>query len=253
MKKISVLLLGIILLISAGCAAPEQEEIMASDLTIEELESRMKKAMDPNGRFARARTYVMRQQVVTERGWLETPIVQMVEVKFRQPDQFKLTTYTDNEAELSIIANGSAGWMVDLKREKVVKLDKEGLERVLVMVRLTNPGNRLKNVFESVSLDRCRLDGENYYRFTCRNKDRNPMYIYVGEKDYFNKRLRMDLEVGKSSIKYDSKMQGYSMYEGVMIPDESLVIQGNTAQKSKVIYYKLDENLSDEEFRPPLF
>ena len=48
-------------------------------------------------------------------------------------------------------------------------------------------------------------------------------------------------------------MLNYSMYEGVMIPDESIVYQGSIEQKSKVIYYKLDVALDDKEFLPPLF
>ena len=252
MKLFYMLIFAAVLFVTAGCSS-FSEEISAADISLEELEKRMQQAMDPNGRFARARTYVMRQQVTTDRSWMELPDVQMVEVKFRAPDQFKLTTYTDNEPEHIIIASGDNGWFVDMNRKKVVPLDQKKLAGVLIMARLTNPGTRMQNVFSKVTLDRSRIGEEEFYRLKCSGKDGEPMYIYVGCKDFFSRRLRMQMGIPGSRIGYDSRMLNYSMYEGVMIPDESIVRQGNIEQKSKVIYYKLDIELDDKEFRPPLF
>lgn len=252
MKLFHMLFLAAVLLVTAGCASFE-EEIFSSDISIDELEKRMQQAMDPNGRFVRAKSYIMRQQITTDRSWMEMPDVQMVEVKFRAPDQFKLTTYTDNEPEHAIIANGSEGWFVDMNRKKVIRLEKKKLEGVLTLARLTNPGIRLKNVFRQVSIDRSRIGEEVFYRLTCSRGKDSPIYIYISSKDFFSKRLRMSTDGSSSRIDYDSQMLNYSMYEGVMIPDESIVYQGSIEQKSKVIYYKLDVALEDKEFLPPLF
>ncbi|MBQ9502430.1 MAG: hypothetical protein IJU70_09765 [Lentisphaeria bacterium] len=253
MKTFCAVLLPALLLLCSGCAATFEEELSKSDITVAQLESRMRQAMDPTGRFSGAKTYVMRQQITTEQGWMDPPVVQMVEIKFRRPDQFKLTTYTDNDPETAIIANGKSGWMVDLKGKKSAPLDGRALRRVLGMVRLTNPGSRFEDVFSKVEIDRSVVDGELFYRLTCRGEDEVPVYIYVGSKDSLNRRVRMKIAVGNSTIDYDSQMLAYSMYEGVMIPDESVVRQGGTEQKTKVVYYKLDVPLDDSEFRPPLF
>ena len=124
-----MLFFAVFLLLAGGCSS-FNEEISAADISIDELEKRMQQAMDPNGRFARAKSYVMRQQVTTDRSWMELPEVQMVEVKFRAPDQFKLTTYTDNEAETVLIASGKEGWMADMKRKKLTRLDDKALQRI---------------------------------------------------------------------------------------------------------------------------
>jgi outer membrane lipoprotein-sorting protein len=252
MKLFHMLFFAAVLLVTAGCSS-FQEEIFSSDISMDELEKRMQQAMDPNGRFIRAGSYIMRQQITTDRSWMEMPDVQMVEIKFRAPDQFKLTTYTDNEPEHAIIANGSEGWFVDMKRKKVIRLEKNKLEGVLTLARLTNPGIRLKNVFSKVSLDRSRIGDEVFYRLTCSRGKAAPIYLYVGSRDFFSKRLRMATDGSSSRIDYDSRMLNYSMHEGVMIPDEAIVQQGSIEQKSKVIYYKLDVSLEDKEFLPPLF
>jgi len=241
------------LLLAAGCATEFQEEISKSDITLDQLESRMQHAMDPTGRFAGARTYVMRQQITTEQGWMDPPLVQMVEIKFRRPDQFKLTTYTDNDPETAIIVNGKSGWMVDIKHKKSVALDGRALRRVRVLVRLTDPGNRFEDVFSKVELDKSLVDDEVFYRLTCSGEEGDPVHIYISAKDYLTRRMRMKFNVGGNILDYDSQMLAYSMYEGVMIPDESVVRQGGSEQKTKVVYYKLDVPIEDAEFRPPLY
>ena len=108
MKRLFFLICALWLLLLTGCYS-FSEKISATDITLDQLEDSMQSAMDPNGRFAKAKTYVMRQQITTDRSWMELPVVQMVEIKFRAPDQFKLTTYTDNEPEHIVIANGNNG------------------------------------------------------------------------------------------------------------------------------------------------
>ena len=63
----------------------------------------------------------------------------------------------------------------------------------------------------------------------------------------------MTTTVNGYRLNYDSRMLSYGMYEGVLIPDESIIRQDGGEQKSKVIDYKLDIKLDDSEFRPPLF
>ena len=252
MKRLFFLMCALGLLLLTGCYS-FSEKISATDITLDQLEDSMQSAMDPNGRFAKAKTYVMRQQITTDRSWMELPVVQMVEIKFRAPDQFKLTTYTDNEPEHIIIANGNNGYFVDMNRKKVIQLEQKELAGVLMMSRLTNPGIRLKDVFKSVSIDRSRIEEEDFYRLTCIGENNKPIYIYVSCRDFFSKRLRMTMGSVGNRINYDSQMLNYSMYEGIMIPDESVVRQGSVEQKSKVVYYKLDIALDDKEFQPPLF
>ena len=240
--------------IFTGCTPAFHEEVTASDLDYSQLELKMQHAMDPEGRFNRAKTYCMRQLVTTQQSWMEPDLIQMVEVKFRRPDQFKLTTYTDNEPESAIIINGKQGWAVNYRTEKVNPIKEAMMPRLNAMMQLTNPANRLRNVFQNISVDRSRIDDEDFYRLTCSNPGRNPIYIYAGCNDFLTRRMRMNLSFNTgSTLDYDSQMLRYSMYEGIRIPDESVVRQGGTKQHSKVIYYKLDTEIDDSEFRPPLF
>ena len=47
-------------------------------------------------------------------------------------------------------------------------------------------------------------------------------------------------------------MKSYTLYEGIRIPDESVSVTGDEEQTQKVIFYKLDVPVDDNEFNPPV-
>ena len=49
MKKFIFLFPAMLMLAAAGCTAPFEETVSPADITVEQLESRMKQAMDPKG------------------------------------------------------------------------------------------------------------------------------------------------------------------------------------------------------------
>ena len=105
MKTLPMYLLAAALLALCGCSSLPRETLSPSDLTVEELEQRMAKATDPEGHYAKAQSFVMRQELTTKR-FLDSPLIQMVETKYMRPDCFKITTYDDNKPSLAIISNG---------------------------------------------------------------------------------------------------------------------------------------------------
>ena len=113
-------------LLLCGCSSLPKETLSPSDLTVEELEERMAKATDPEGYYAKAQSFVMRQELKTKR-FLDEPLVQMVETKFMRPDFFKITTYDDNRPTIEIISNGANSWVADYNAEKIRVLDADAL------------------------------------------------------------------------------------------------------------------------------
>ena len=75
----------------------------------------------------------------------------------------------------------------------------------------------------------------------------------MDKKSCLPRRIKAVFNINNNSIEYDSTMKRYSLYEGVMIPDESIVEQDGVVQESKVLYYKLDIKFPDDEFLPPVF
>ncbi len=232
-----------------GCSSLPDEELSPSDLTVAELEQRMSGATDPEGRYAKAGSFIMRQEVVTKR-WLEPDKVQMVETKFMRPDFFKLTTYDDNQPSLAIISNGENCWVADYGAKKVRVLDAKSLRQAKVMSEITKPGSRLSDIFKHITIQRCRMDGRDYYKLECWNNPDTVLNIYVDAANYQTSRVHFS---SRDGLKYDSSLRGYGLYEGVRIPEETSFKTDGSEKISRVIYYKLDPVIDSAEFRPPVF
>lgn len=240
-----------ILLSTVGCIS-EHEELFASDLSVEEVENRMLKAVDPEGKSLNAKTSVMRLEVSTPR-WLDEPLVQLVETKFAYPDKFNLTTYEDNQPVAGTIIDGNTGWSADYSARKVTVLNAEFFDLARTMAMIGNPGTKLKNIFDKIEINRCTVNGGNYYKLSCQRKNRNPVHMYVGVGDFLLKRLRANFKIGSGSLPYDSKIVRYGLYGGIRIPAEMVINSDDTMQNSKVLFYKLNIPMTAADFLPPVF
>ena len=247
MKVVAPALLAVLAL--CGCSSFSDEELSPAGITIDELEKRMAEATDPHGRFRDARSFVMKQEV-ERRSFFDTPMVQMVETKIMRPGFFKITTYEDNQPIAAVISNGESSWQIDYKAKKVKLLDAEKLRQVKKFSDITSPGGKLSGVFKNITVQKCRIGNALFYKVACPGEDDTVLNAYVGFDSCQIERVTV--ETG-GKVTYDSSLKGYGLYEGVRIPEETLVKAGGSEQVFKVIYCKLNPPLETSEFRPPVF
>ena len=243
------LLTPALLLSLCACSSLPRETLSPSDLKIEELEARMAKATDPEGQYAKAQSFVMRQELTTKR-FLESPLVQMVETKFMRPDFFKITTYDDNKPTIAIISNGASSWVADYNAEKIRVLGPDELRQIKRLGEITRPGSKLSQIFPDIKVEKCRIGDELYYKLNCPGEKGFDLNIYVDADTYQTERITI---VRDGEVTYDSSLTGYGLYEGVRIPEETSVKAGGTENTSHVIYYKLNAVIDPAEFHPPVF
>ncbi|MCQ2378606.1 MAG: hypothetical protein MJ016_05265 [Victivallaceae bacterium] len=252
--KQSVFCLGaaaFVCLFSAGCSTPSA--FTPAEITLEELEIRQKATTDPQGRYASAKSSILREEIKTENGWPEPPTIQMVEVKYQAPDKFRLTTFEENQPASAVIINGTQGWVANYTQREIATLDEKQMKRVISMLRRAPSASRLRDTFVLGSPGRGELDGEDFYRLTCSNPDEEPMEIYVNTSDFLPRRIKWTVKNNGQVLHYDSEITRYQMVEGMQIPDESTVKMDEGEQSGNVIYYKLDVPIPPEDFRPPVF
>ena len=249
----STLIFSAMLALLAGCATTEPEIESPADITIAELEAKMRNAMDPDGRYAKAKTFIQRQIVSTER-FLDDPEEQVAEVKFERPDNFRLTTLDDNVPVSGLIISGNKGWMVDYSGKRILELPSVQLEQFKMFSGISNPDNSLSRALRDPHITNCRIGEKEYYKVTGLGRNAGtPVDIYVDRNDFLIRRIKADFRIGSESVRYDSTIQRYSLYEGVMIPAETIVIQNGQKQSTRVVYYKLDAVIPASDFRPPVF
>ena len=238
------------LLTACGCSS-FSETLSESDLSVLELEERMFQAADPGNRYSNARSYVMRQQVETEK-FLELPEKRMIETRYLHPDNLKITTFNDNVPETSLIVTGKSAWAVDYASRRIRPIPEKDLTPMVTMTRINDPRSRYHEIFEEVKIDQAEVDGEIFYRLTCLNPGGSPIYIYVDRDTYLVRRLRSSFKTSYGTVELDGKMKSYSLYEGIQIANESESIQDGLQQNIRVIDYQLNAPIRAEEFAPPI-
>jgi len=237
-----------------GCAGIN-EELFPADITLPKLEAAIARTTDPEGHYARSTTSIMRQEISDGTSDLfGVKKMRMVEVKTMKPDFFRLTTYEDNEPVLALISNGRSCWVADYKKRRVKTLSDREFEKMRVLSEIARPGSKLHEIFKNIRIERSIIDENEYYKLTCSNPGDNPLEIYIDRKTFLTTRIRGAIKTaGLTDLKYDSTLTGHSLHNGVRIPEETTSSLGGEEQTSRVIYYRLNENIDPADFRPPVF
>jgi outer membrane lipoprotein-sorting protein len=239
----------------AGCgmfSAPIEES--PADLTVGQLQTRMRIASDPDGIYRKSVSYVQKQMLESKKGF-SAPETLIVEVKYKRPDMFKTTTLKDNQPVTSIIFNGKEAWLVNYDSKTAAKIEGEKFKRLQLLFALGRPDNSYTEVFPDIKLVQCRINEEQFYKLTCAEPkiQKEPFVIYVGKNNFLTKKLETVENIGGELVEYSAVMDSYYMYEGVMIAKETTTMLNGNKQSYKVIYYKLNANISDDEFVPPVW
>ena len=222
-----------------------------ANISLDELQSRKDIATDPEGRFARSQSYILRQEI-SEEGIFGSPEKKIAELKYKHPNKIKSTFFIEGEPQTGYIINGDSAWTVDYKSRKVFPIPPQHMEQLKTLTRLNTPSSKIKDVFSNVKIESCSTAEGDYYKLTCSNNEKNIFEIYIDANTYLTHRLRTTFHLPRGTVRGDTVMKSYSLYEGVRIADESVSESDDSSQKQKVIDYKLDIPLTDEEFKPPV-
>lgn len=241
-------------LILTGCAG-FNEELLPADITLSKLEDKIAKATDPEGHYARSTTSIMRQEITDDADstLFGSPKMKMVEVKTMKPEFFRLTTYEENEPVLAMISNGRSCWIADYKKRKISTLSEKQFKRMRILSEIARPGSKLHEIFKEIRIKRSIFDDQEFYKLTCSNPGDNPLEIYITRGSFLTARIRGSIKAGLANLRYDSRLTGHSLHNGVRIPEETTSTLGGETQHSRVIYYRLNEKIDPADFRPPVF
>ena len=115
MKIFRIIFVIIGVIFWAGC---NSVTVLENDITLDELEDCMEKAMDPKGVFAESKSYYQSQSLKYE--GIFTDDLYEIQIRYLKPHFLKVTTLKFNQLQSAFIFNGNAAWSVDY-REKTAK------------------------------------------------------------------------------------------------------------------------------------
>lgn len=237
-------------LVISGCAS--DDVLTVSDLTVEDLESKMAAKVDASGNYRKSKSFIFRQAIKTPQ-FLDDDLESMVETKMVLPDKFRMTTLQDNEPVQIICSNGRKAWMADTASKKLRNIEGERLQQLLTLSKLAIPAFGYRNIFKQVEIFRCSNDDGEFYLLKCVGNNQNTFNIYVDASEFLLRRMSGRMKVGGGHLEYDSRIKSYGLYNGVMIPKVTETRQNGLKQVVEVMSYELDPEISPQEFLPPVF
>jgi outer membrane lipoprotein-sorting protein len=251
-----MLISAILIMLVPGCTMVNEFEPFEqdADITKDELFKRMMATSDPTGTYAKAKSYIQRQEQEFSTSSSKKSYF-IVEVKFKRPDKFKVTTLKEWKPVSALIFNVDRAWQVDYTNENYKELEGLDLQRAKLFFSMGQPGNQYSAIFPEIKLTEWINGAEQYYKLACNAKIKgiNPITIYVGKNNFLTKRLVINpkKEDGKGS--YVSTMEKYGLYEGVMVASLSVVKSEGVEMKYRMIDYQLNIDILDSEFQPPVW
>lgn len=252
-RKFFILFIAVsAVMLFSGCAADYVCD--ESDLTVGELENKMRAALDPQGRFARAERFIQRFEVKVAKGVLEPPDEQMIEVKFSRPGNFKISTSDADGLQYAYVFNDKGGYMINYRKKSVIPLEKQLLQHLRTMREIADPVMELSSVFPLIEIKRCTAGDKEFYLLVCRKDAKAaPMNFYISARDYRLRSLTGKMKIGSAVLDYSSTVVNYALNEGLMVADLTKSNTNGIKTSSKLVYFRLNPYFSSDEFKIPVF
>lgn len=248
-------LLTLAAIYGTGCSfmpdVPQEEDVVPANISLDNLQTNMKQATDPKGTFRNSTSYIMKQQLITSVDGEKDVFV--IITKFQKPKKLSIVKLENGYPVDGQIINGKQAWTIDYKSKKVVPITGHALRIINLMFDVSNPSATLSEIFPDIKIEECRLDSRQYYKLTCRTKDKNvaPIFIYVGKNNFLVKQISFVRKA--DDLRYIATMDRYDLYEGVMVAKKLTVRINDLIQSYETTMYKLNPKLSPAVFQPPNF
>ena len=231
-----------------GCVSEQP-----SDISLDELETKVALAMDPAGDYRKASAYYQRQNIIEKGFWSDKH--QLVEVRFQRPDKFKLSYYEKNTPVTEILSTGGRAWMINHKEGKITEITGDNLARFNVMLSLGHPDTDYDKLFAKVDMVIVREDEKDYYKLTChpRLANANPIVIYIDKNEYLPRRMELKIKHPDGDIESVSHITEYQKFGNIILPAFTEVFEGTREYTTRVVGYQLNAPFAPEEFQKPNF
>lgn len=260
MKKalFPVLLLMSILLL-CGCAEDilHLEEGTPSDLTVDELIAKMKKATDPKNVYADAKSYYMKQRLTSDN--VNGSDESVSEIFWRAPGYMKQISYRNGEVINIIVTHQNRSWYVNPRTKKSREITGKDAQLVKVFSDIATPGLDYRKIFHTVTVDRVQSgpltsvkthdspkSDRWVYRLICRveNPEIAPYVFYIEPKTWLTDRCETILYGPDGSSRlYIADSEAYEFENDVCMPKKTIITVDGKKDVADTVVFTLNPEI----------
>lgn len=228
-----------------------------AEMTVAQLMEEMRDANDPKDVFHNCKSYIMRQAQTSEVEANGRRISQEYssELKFKQPDMIRQTTFKSGQIEKILIHTATESFQLDPKSKRAVKLSDEERKLFSYFSAMVNPKNSLKDIFPVVELSVVHEGKKRLFRLVCYSGTEGvPPYVYyIDAQTFLTVRMEtiMFADNGKQYL-YTADSGEYAWRDNVRIALESIVnVVGKSTDIVRVTEFLINPNIPDSDFQVP--
>jgi len=249
-----------LLAVAASCSLFEEDLLDLSggdpsDISVAELYKRMQTATDPDGVYAKAKTYRLIQEVESVDA-ANSKNFYSAEVLFKTPDQVKQISLRNGKPFSILIYNNGKAWYIDPDNRKSTPVPPgTGLNLITAFSKMLKPGNNFASIFQDVQIDVNYESGRKYYRLICRLADPNiaPYVFYIDAETYLTRKFETvlygDDGAGRKFL-YTAITEDYHWISKVKMARKSLITVAGKTDESKLVSFVMNVEIPDSEFQP---
>jgi len=237
------------MLAAAGCSSLIEPEKLPCDISVEELQTRMSNAMDPNGTYRNAESYV--QQVLVKISTWYSDAMMKMDIRYLAPGSVRFDYYVDNKPVQTLICRSQAGFYLDYDKKVARRISGEEYRKILRLMKFAQPDASYSTTFEAIELNECEIDGKMYYWMRCWfDADRSgyPYDVFVDKEDYFVRRIQFHTP---QTGDYSAEIQTYAKCDDVTIPDVFIASWDGYSETCDLNIYKLNVPIKPSMFDVP--
>lgn len=244
----NILVLSFLLIV---CAVIADDNSKQSVLTSNELIEKMRKAIDSDGKLAKADTKFTEGELIMP----AQKIRASVKTFFRKPCKFVAETHFPDGTIEKGGYDGKTVWKKTFNSKKSVEIKGIDKNSFILSSYLESPDiNVWYDVFSNIQLDNKlqKIDGISCYKLTCSPKAYfgidAPVVFFINCKNFLIKRMDISLYSNGKEFRQKVLVAEYKNFDGIMVPSKTKTDVMGAEIDYNITNFKLNKKLDDKLF-----
>jgi outer membrane lipoprotein-sorting protein len=214
MRKYCMMMLSLLAAV-IGTAHLSAQTVMPS---VETIVQKMDAAIDPQQKMKTIKCFS-----ITYEGEFPAQSIKIsIESIFKSPDKLRRIIKAEGMPDTIEVCNGNSAW-TEVSGIGVTQATGAQLNFKLLVLKMTNPANRLTDIFPKIELapNTENVAGKDCYKLSCYCDpalELPPMHFYVDSKTFFVIKLVMVVDSDMGQIPSETILSDYRLFDGLYFP-----------------------------------
>ncbi len=243
MKKSILKITSMITIIAFGLTLYAQHS-----MTVEELEKKAEKAIDPLGKLKDLKTSITTGSMLIKQQGITANLI----IKKKYPNKsLSITIVPKMVTEINAF-NGESSWAYS-NLSGIRQVLGEELAFLKLQAKLDNPKLKIKDIFQTVTISekKSKINNFNCYKLICvpkKEDGKNPITLYIDDKEYLLRQMDMIAISQMGPMSITTTIESYQKYDDILFAKTMISKVMGMEMVFTIDKVKLNETIKDSDF-----